>query len=54
VADRGWIRDRTVGSTLPPIEQPDGRGLFIAGALADALEVWTEPDGTVVRARFGI
>jgi anti-sigma regulatory factor (Ser/Thr protein kinase) len=52
VADGGWIRDRSVGRSLPPIDQVDGRGLFIVGALAGRFEVCTGPGGTVVRARF--
>ena len=52
ITDHGWIRDRAVGRQLPPIDQAHGRGLWIANALADRLQIWSTPDGTVVRAHF--
>jgi len=52
VADQGWIRDPDAGARLPAVDQPDGRGLWIANALAEQLQIVTGPDGTVVRARF--
>ncbi len=53
VADDGWIRDPdAVGRALPPMDQIDGRGLWIAGSLAAQLQIRSSPGGTVVRARF--
>jgi anti-sigma regulatory factor (Ser/Thr protein kinase) len=53
VADSGWIRDLDVGRSLPPMDQIDGRGLWIVANLTDHLQIRTGPDGTVVRAHFG-
>jgi anti-sigma regulatory factor (Ser/Thr protein kinase) len=52
VEDDGWIRDPDVGRSLPPMDQIDGRGLWIACSLADQLQIRSGPDGTVIRARF--
>ena len=52
VEDAGWIRDRNVGRSRPPMDQVDGRGLWIAANLAEHLQIRSGPDGTVVRARF--
>ena len=52
VEDDGWIRDPNVGRTLPPMDQIDGRGLWIASSLADQLQIRSGPDGTVIRVRF--
>jgi anti-sigma regulatory factor (Ser/Thr protein kinase) len=54
VTDQGWIRDRSVGRALPRIDQTHGRGLWIVGAVAGHLRIHSTPDGTAVRAHFGL
>jgi anti-sigma regulatory factor (Ser/Thr protein kinase) len=53
VADPGEMHDLDVGRSLPPMDQVDGRGLWIVVNLADQVQIRTGTDGTVVRARFG-
>jgi anti-sigma regulatory factor (Ser/Thr protein kinase) len=54
VHDRGpgWDRDREprapVGPALPGIEEPHGRGLWLARQLCDRMEVSTDATGTTV------
>lgn len=49
VADAGRITDPFPGVVPPPVDQDRGRGLWLARALCDEVEVASGPEGTVVR-----
>jgi anti-sigma regulatory factor (Ser/Thr protein kinase) len=49
VRDRGHVVEPLAGRVRPGVEQPDGRGLWIAHQVCDLVEVRSGPDGTVVR-----
>jgi anti-sigma regulatory factor (Ser/Thr protein kinase) len=51
ISDSGQLRDRLVGRILPPRQEPHGRGLILANALCDLVEMPTGRigTGTVVR-----
>jgi anti-sigma regulatory factor (Ser/Thr protein kinase) len=47
--DSGRIDDPLAGRRLPPREQPDGRGLWMANELCDLVQVRSLDTGVVVR-----
>jgi anti-sigma regulatory factor (Ser/Thr protein kinase) len=49
VRDGGRIEDPLAGRRLPDLEDPTGRGLWLANQLCDLVQVRTLADGTVVR-----
>jgi anti-sigma regulatory factor (Ser/Thr protein kinase) len=53
VADSGTISDPLVGRIRPPLDQPGGRGLWIANHFCDLLQIRSSSAGTVVRSRLG-
>ena len=46
----GAVGLEQVGTELPPVEQPSGRGLFIVRALSDDVTVMSTAEGSIVRA----
>jgi anti-sigma regulatory factor (Ser/Thr protein kinase) len=52
VADSGTISDPLVGRIRPPLDQPGGRGLWIANHFCDLLQIRSSSAGTVVRSRL--
>jgi anti-sigma regulatory factor (Ser/Thr protein kinase) len=49
VEDRGRIEDPLVGRRRPVLEQPDGRGVWLANQFCDLVQVRTFGDGNTVR-----
>jgi anti-sigma regulatory factor (Ser/Thr protein kinase) len=49
VADEGRIEAAMVGRLRPPIEQPRGRGIWLANQVADLLQIRSSADGTTLR-----
>ena len=49
VADTGRIADPFPGVVPPPVDQDRGRGLWLARALGDEVDVASGPEGTTVR-----
>jgi anti-sigma regulatory factor (Ser/Thr protein kinase) len=49
VADAGTITEPLVGRVRPDLDQPDGRGLWIANHFCDLLQIRSSRAGTVVR-----
>jgi anti-sigma regulatory factor (Ser/Thr protein kinase) len=49
VADAGRIHEAFPGVVPPPLDQDRGRGLWLARALCDDVEVAVDDDGTRVR-----
>jgi len=50
VTDAGHIAGSSlIGRTLPPVEQTDGRGLWLANQLCDLVQIRSAPGGTAVR-----
>ncbi|MDQ3726066.1 MAG: sensor histidine kinase [Actinomycetota bacterium] len=54
VRDAGRIRNPLAGRERPPVEQPGGRGLWIANQLCDLVQVRSGEDGTHVRLRMSL
>jgi anti-sigma regulatory factor (Ser/Thr protein kinase) len=54
VHDSGRIRNPLVGRERPPVEQPGGRGLWIANQLCDLVQVRSGEEGTHVRLRMSL
>lgn len=54
VRDAGCIASPLVGCERPPIDQPSGRGLWIANQLCDLVQIRSGNDGTQVRLQMGI
>lgn len=52
VRDAGHISDPLVGRFRPPVDEPAGRGLWLANALCDLVQVRSFPDGCAVRIRM--
>jgi anti-sigma regulatory factor (Ser/Thr protein kinase) len=52
VADAGTIEDPTVGQVRPDPTAEDGRGLYIANQLCDAVSIDSTPTGTRIRLRM--
>jgi anti-sigma regulatory factor (Ser/Thr protein kinase) len=53
VSDSGTISDRLVGRVRPLLDQPNGRGLWIANHFCDLVQIRSSDAGTVVRCRIG-
>ncbi len=49
IRDRGTIADPLAGRRAPTLEQLGGRGLWLANAVCDLVQVRTGPQGTAVR-----
>lgn len=49
VSDAGVIRSPLIGRLRPTLEQPGGRGVWMANHLCDLVQVRSGPAGTVVR-----
>lgn len=49
ISDSGWIHDPLAGRVRPPLDQPNGRGLWMANQLCDLLQLRSSPRGTVIR-----
>jgi anti-sigma regulatory factor (Ser/Thr protein kinase) len=47
--DQGRLGSLLVGRELPPPDQIEGRGLWLANQLCDLVQIRTSPDGTTVR-----
>jgi hypothetical protein len=54
VRDGGQITDAFVGRHQPPVEQPDGRGLWLVNQLCDLVQLRSSQSGTVVRGRINV
>lgn len=54
VHDTGRITDPLVGRERPPIDQPSGRGLWIANQLCDLVQIRSGEEGTQVRLQMGV
>ena len=54
VQDRGQISDSLADRRTPPVDEPGGRGLWIANQLCDLVQVRSAPSGTTVRLHFAI
>jgi anti-sigma regulatory factor (Ser/Thr protein kinase) len=52
VADAGTIVDPTVGQIRPEPDAENGRGLYIADQLCDAVSIDSTPTGTRIRLRM--
>ena len=52
VADPGTAYMPFPGMVAPPVEGARGRGLWLASELCDVMQVWSDPDGTVIRLRM--
>ena len=52
VRDRGHIDDPLVGRRSPPLEQHDGRGLWLVHHLCDLVQTRSTNDSTVVRVQM--
>jgi anti-sigma regulatory factor (Ser/Thr protein kinase) len=52
VEDTGWIKDPLAGRRRPDPTQVSGRGLWLANALCDLVQIRSGPTGTVVRLRM--
>ncbi len=52
VADAGTIEDPTVGQVRPDPAAENGRGLYIANQLCDAVSIDSTPTGTRIRLRM--
>ena len=51
VRDGGRLGDPLAGRRRPTLEQPDGRGLWLANQLCDLVQLRSSAGGTVVRFR---
>jgi anti-sigma regulatory factor (Ser/Thr protein kinase) len=49
INDGGWITEPLIGRSLPPVEQQNGRGLWLANQLCDLVQLSSSADGTVIR-----
>ena len=49
IRDRGRIQDALVGRRTPTVDQPRGRGLWLANQLCDLVQIRSAADGTIVR-----
>jgi anti-sigma regulatory factor (Ser/Thr protein kinase) len=49
VTDRGRIESALVGRVRPPIEQPRGRGIWLANQVSDLLQIRSGAAGTTLR-----
>lgn len=49
VEDRGRLHDPLVGRLRPPLDQRDGRGLWLVHQLCDLVQLRSSPAGTVAR-----
>jgi anti-sigma regulatory factor (Ser/Thr protein kinase) len=54
VRDAGRIADPLVGHERPPIDQPGGRGLWIANQLCDLVQIRSGDEGTQVRLQMRV
>jgi anti-sigma regulatory factor (Ser/Thr protein kinase) len=54
VRDRGQIADALADRRIPPVDEPRGRGLWMANQLCDLVQVRSAPSGTTVRLHFAI
>jgi anti-sigma regulatory factor (Ser/Thr protein kinase) len=54
VRDRGRIRDPLAGRHLPDVEWLGGRGLWIANAVCDLVQVRSTAQGTAVRLHMSV
>jgi anti-sigma regulatory factor (Ser/Thr protein kinase) len=54
VHDGGRIDDPLVGRERPPVDQPGGRGIWIAHQLCDLVQIRSGDQGTQVRLRMTI
>jgi anti-sigma regulatory factor (Ser/Thr protein kinase) len=52
VEDRGRIEEPLVGRQRPVLDQPDGRGLWLANQLCDLVQVRTFENGSAVRVHM--
>ena len=52
VCDAGTISDQLVGRVRPPLDQANGRGLWIANHFCDLVQIRSSDAGTVVRCRI--
>jgi anti-sigma regulatory factor (Ser/Thr protein kinase) len=53
VSDAGTISEPLVGRIRPPLDRPDGRGLWIANHFCDLVQIRSSRAGTVVRCHLG-
>jgi anti-sigma regulatory factor (Ser/Thr protein kinase) len=54
VRDDGVIDDPLIGRRQPPLDQENGRGLWIVNQLCDLVQVRSSRGGTVVRVRMAL
>ncbi len=54
VRDRGRIEEPLVGRLRPPIDQPRGRGLWLANQLCDLVQIRSGAAGTAVRLTMSL
>ncbi|MGN6815724.1 MAG: anti-sigma factor RsbA family regulatory protein [Solirubrobacterales bacterium] len=54
VRDAGRITSPLIGRERPPIDQPSGRGLWIANQLCDLVQIRSGDKGTQVRLQMGV
>ena len=54
VRDRGRIRDPLVGRRIPGTEQFDGRGVWIANAVCDLVQIRSTAQGTAIRLHMAL
>ncbi|MGN6276350.1 MAG: anti-sigma factor RsbA family regulatory protein [Solirubrobacterales bacterium] len=54
VRDPGRIANPLIGRERPPVDQPDGRGLWIANQLCDLVQIRSGDGGTQVRLQMGV